>query len=106
MIGSGSAGVGERVEADVDLVVQSEVRLHAAAGEKGKSFGGDAFCVELFRQRLPALIERYRRHDHDRVGQLTKQPAPQTDRERIDLAQAVEAAESDETRLERRQTVH
>jgi hypothetical protein len=91
-----AAGVGHRVEGDVDQGVARPVIGFVAApiGYEGKAGGGDAKTRQSLLDRTPILVALRREREHG-TGDGLEHSAPHTDAALRELQHADESAEDD-----------
>ena len=101
----GLAGVGERVESDVDAVVQFEVRRPGLPADEGHTLAFDPCPLQQFRSAL-ACGAVWCKQNQPRAIDGAENPCPERQDEFVDLAEIVEAAECDLAAVQGRQGIH
>lgn len=92
--GRRSAGVGKRVEGDVDAVVEFQVVMRGEVAHEFQAVGVDAFGRKL-REDGAVVGGGERVKDQPRVGNVSQEPGPRMTGLRGYLGEVVEAAEGD-----------
>ena len=92
MVCGGSTAVGEGVQAEVDLVMEPKVGLHAGGGMNGQPLSGNSPGREFVGEPIAPVIRRHGADQHSRLRHRAEQRRPQIHRHRIDLTQSVETA--------------